>query len=192
MSVVPKPGRRYISGLYGGIILSCSSLIEKELPGAHSYLVGSALTATTRPRDIDVRIVLDDDAFRARFGVGGEVFGEERHTWPRSDAFWSFIEFEERARVFIAHACGERMIDLGIVPASIFALYDADPREALWPREKIAPSDAEQPDSSGASEPRVQRQGMSVLARFSQKNSSRYKSIGNSTHPTTEETRTNG
>ncbi len=33
------------------------------------YLVGSALTET-EPRDVDVRVVLSDDAFYARYGIG--------------------------------------------------------------------------------------------------------------------------
>ena len=52
------------------------------------YLVGSALT-TTSPRDIDVRVVLDDDAFEARYGVSAAQWAREMWgTWSAGSLRW--------------------------------------------------------------------------------------------------------
>lgn len=52
------------------------------------YLVGSALT-TTSPRDIDVRVVLDDDAFEARYGVSAAEWAREMWgTWSAGSLRW--------------------------------------------------------------------------------------------------------
>jgi hypothetical protein len=132
------PGR-YVTKLYGGIVLACQSVIYAEFPSARAYLVGSALTATTRPRDVDVRIVLSDEAFCAKFGfadasepwrVPGNI------TWPRSQEWWAYERFRDDVETFVANACGEKTMDVSIVPERIWTIHAGDPREVLiGPRE---------------------------------------------------------
>lgn len=121
---------RYVSKLYGALTMACISLIQ-ELGSGHAWLVGSALDSATRPRDVDVRIVLSDDDFQQRYGFGTEEWAAARITWPRTGAWWGYVHERERFETFLAHACGERNIDLGIVPASIFAYHENDPKERL-------------------------------------------------------------
>jgi len=54
------------------------------------YLVGSSLTATSKPRDIDIRIILPDNEFEGRYG--SIVEWEEdtwQNTWRESRQLWA-------------------------------------------------------------------------------------------------------
>jgi hypothetical protein len=124
----------YASKLYGGITLACTSLIEKEFPAASAFLVGSALESRTRPRDVDVRIVMPNSVFGAHYGIEGDIqqwWCVDRVTWPRPASWWRWVEDQHRMETFISYACGERNIDLSVLPRAIFIAFENDPKKLI-------------------------------------------------------------
>ena len=105
----------------------------KHIGCGEAYIVGSALRKCTRPRDVDVRIVLEDDDFHRRYGLDLKEWSGDlrRFEWPRSDAWWAYRAEVNRFEDFIRFACGENNIDLGVVPRTIFDHHLGDPRERI-------------------------------------------------------------
>jgi len=124
---------RYVGKLYGTLVMAALSLREKEFPTATVWLVGSALHKVERPRDVDVRVVLPDDDFERRFGFGFDEWCGQRLEWPRSPEFEAYMDLRDRVERFFVYACGERMMDVSVIPERIFALHQDDPKERLAP-----------------------------------------------------------
>lgn len=100
--------------------------------GGCAYFVGSALTSETRPRDTDVRIVLSDEAFAARYHLNVKDWQRQAHMLEWSEERWNWHHECEKYQVMIADACGERTVDLGIIPECLWlAIYDKAPHE-VW------------------------------------------------------------
>ncbi len=95
-----------------------------------AYLVGSALHAQSRPRDVDVRIVLPDAHFKERYGLTVAEWQWQARICEWSEARWAWYHEQERYGIMIAGACGERTIDLGILPEILWqAVYVQSPHE---------------------------------------------------------------
>lgn len=108
---------------------STSRQIAGEI-GGHAYFVGSALTSETRPRDVDVRIVLEDEAFAERYKISVKDWQWEARLAKWSEHRWNWHHEQARYGIMIAGSCGERTIDLGIIPASLWiAVYANAPHE---------------------------------------------------------------
>lgn len=99
--------------------------------GGHANLVGSALHSETRPRDVDVRIVLGDEVFAKRFGISPEDWQWQARTCHWTAARWAWHRQTEAYQVMLATACGERTVDLGIIPDMLWqAIYEKAPHES--------------------------------------------------------------
>ncbi len=123
--------------------------IAYELGGC-AYFVGSALTSETRPRDVDVRVVLPDAVFQERFGLTPERWQWEGSTCQWSDARQSWRDQQRGYGEKLADACGERTVDLGIIPAMLWnAIYAQAPHEqwgewkAEWGKPAESPAEKE-------------------------------------------------
>lgn len=109
-----------------------SKMVAANLGGC-AYFVGSALTSETRPRDVDVRIVLSDEAFNARY-LGSTITIDE---WQRQvhrcqwgQELWRWHDEQERCGIMVAQYCGERTTDLSIITATLWqAIYEQVPYE---------------------------------------------------------------
>lgn len=92
------------------------------------YLVGSALTKAN-PRDIDVRVVLSEDHFKARYGV-------DSHGWLMDGPPQAWID--EVGKFCEQESTRQRLrIDFQVYPARHAMQYCGKPRVVL-----AAPSDA--------------------------------------------------
>lgn len=98
--------------------------------GGCAYFVGSALTSETRPRDVDVRIVLSDEAFEARYKLSVYDWQWQARLCEWSTERWNWHHECERFGIMVAGACGERTIDLSILPDTLWqAVYAQAPYE---------------------------------------------------------------
>lgn len=110
--------------------LRTAARVKAAALGGCAYLVGSALTSETRPRDVDVRIVLSDALFEARYSISVTDWQWEARIADWSDERWNWYREQERIRIMLADACGERTVDLGILPESPWqAVYQSAPHE---------------------------------------------------------------
>lgn len=109
---------------------SAARKLAHQISGS-AYFVGSALHSQVRPRDVDVRIILPDAIFEARYQLSVFAWQWQSRVCEWSAERWRWHEECERFRVMLADACGERTVDLGILPASFwYAVYAKAPQEA--------------------------------------------------------------
>jgi|SRR6266487_5933557 len=109
--------------------------IASDLGGC-AYFVGSALTSETRPRDVDVRIVLPDDVFNARYlqTITVDEWQRQVSLCEWGPELWNWYHEEERCGIMLAQVCGERTTDLGIITATLWqAVYEQAPYEKWGP-----------------------------------------------------------
>lgn len=108
--------------------------------GGQAYLVGSALTSETRPRDVDVRIVLADADFEERYGLHIAAWQWEARICEWSDARWTWHQEQTRYGIMVADACGERTVDLSILPEIVWQTVYRDAPHEAWGAWKPEPA----------------------------------------------------
>jgi hypothetical protein len=108
-----------------------SRIIAHQLNGC-AYFVGSALTSETRPRDVDVRIVLAEEVFNARYlnDITVNEWNRQIYACEWGPELWEWHHEQERCGIMVANYCGERTTDLGIISDGLWkAVYEKAPHE---------------------------------------------------------------
>lgn len=101
--------------------------------GAPVYLVGSMLTSPETARDVDVRIVLSDEDFEARYGINAIDWIHEGWTsWSPGRKRWGedMVKLARQSRGGFTLAGGMNL-DFQVHPASQAITFKDKPRERL-------------------------------------------------------------
>lgn len=112
----------HVSERFNPLYIACKKLAEGL--GAQPYFVGGALYKHERPRDIDIRFILQDEAFVRRFGLNAAFFSTiDPYMIDRPTAWWEWKEECRRLGAIIAESIGDRNIDFVIYPQSVWDRY---------------------------------------------------------------------